>query len=321
MTTSFGSFMKDVRNDVGTSAVRLIQWAVRRLRHLLLSGLVLVAMAVVAVSFSVASFAIPALAGAVSSAAIWAAGSSVMSDLSADNRRLRSDLAVTHAQVLDLNHANDDLNRKNANLRGDLDVSRSNERRLIDDKIRLRADTEALKLANTELGDKLRRQRQAVDFRSGRIERRTARGAALSVAAIPLESVPVLGATTIIATAAWELSDLCQTLQDMNEIRSAFVEEPDRGIQDRVCGAMGLQMFRAREYADMSVPDCREAAISARQRILSLGDGTDLAEKEPLFRQTGFSEEVVRQAEAEFEQISRICNCIADLACDPERLQ
>ena len=72
-------------------------------------------------------------------------------------------------------------------------------------------------------------QRKAATRRFGtRLANRTKRVAAKSLAAIPAESIPILGIGILIADTGYELYAACETLRDVNQLYL------DLGVNDRV---------------------------------------------------------------------------------------
>ena len=70
----------------------------------------------------------------------------------------------------------------------------------------------------------------------------------------------------------------------------------------------------------MRESECRAEAEAARARVFELADRAR-DEVPDLFDSGGaFDVEIEQAAENEFVAISDICDCIADLACDPDEL-
>lgn len=69
------------------------------------------------------------------------------------------------------------------------------------------------------------------------IRARTKTLAAASVAAIPAETVPIIGVGSIIAVTAYELAVACENFNDLNEMYTEMeiYDAVDRGVLDEVC--------------------------------------------------------------------------------------
>ena len=141
-----------------------------------------------------------------------------------------------------------------------------------------------------------------------------------SVGAIPLESVPILGISTIIVTTAWELRDTCRTLDDMADLQAYLGQDPDMSFAARACDMVAIHSARVDYYGGMPESECRAKAEVARDRVFELAEHAR-AEAPHLIDETGvFDVEIEQAAEDEFMAINEICDCIADLACDPSQL-
>jgi hypothetical protein len=275
-----------------------LRLCVRLFAFLAAKVLFLLAVAAISLSFSIASFAIPALASLMSAATNWIVGSTAVATLT-ETRSLRQ-------QAQALQRSNQDITRRN--------------RTLAESNSDLAARNQRLATENTRLQDQISRQRRATAGAARRIGQRAVRTTTRSIAAIPLESVPILGVSTIIATTAWEIRDTCSTLDDMAELHRYFGEEPDTSFAARACETVSLHGARVAHYGDMRESECRAEAEAARARVFELADRAR-DEVPDLFDSGGaFDVEIGQAAENEFVAISDICDCIADLACDPDEL-
>lgn len=73
--------------------------------------------------------------------------------------------------------------------------------------------------------------RKTVAKRFGtRLIARTKRVAAASVAAIPAESLPIIGISVLVAATAYELYEACESMKDLDELYAG------RGMEDEVPG-------------------------------------------------------------------------------------
>ncbi len=275
-----------------------LRLCVRLFAFLAAKVLFLLAVAAISLSFSIASFAIPALASLMSAATNWIVGSTAVATLT-ETRSLRQ-------QAQALQRSNQDVTQRNRTLAAsNSDLTARNQR---------------LATENTDLQDQLSRQRRATSSAARRIGQRAVRTTTRSIAAIPLESVPILGISTIIATTAWEIRDTCSTLDDMAELQGYFGQEPDTSFAARACETVSLQGARVAHYGDMRESECRAEAEAARARVFELADRARVEVPDLLDSGGAFDVEIEQAAENEFVAISEICDCIADLACDPDEL-
>ena len=69
------------------------------------------------------------------------------------------------------------------------------------------------------------------------ITTRTKRLAVASIAAIPAESIPLIGIGTVVAITAYELTTSCQNLNDINELYASLdmTDEIETGVMNTVC--------------------------------------------------------------------------------------
>lgn len=247
-------------------------------------ALMILIVAAISLSLTIASFTIPALATAMAGAAKWMFGSTVV---------------VTAAEARDLRRTNQNLNRRNS------DLSTRNQR---------------LSTTNHQLERQISGHRQVTANTARRVGQRAVGTTTRSVAAIPIESVPMIGISTIIATTLWEIRDACRTLDDMAEIQKQLGLEPDPSFADKACNALPVQGARLDYYGNMTISECRAEAQAARDRIYHLA--TEISEEIPdlIEDMDRFDEETVQAADEEFEAINVICDCIADLICNPDDL-
>lgn len=277
---------------------RLLTLIARLFGFVVAKAAVLLIIITISLSLSIASFAIPALAAAMSSAAKWLLGSSAVMTVN-ESRRLRQ-------QVQSSQRSNQDLARQNATLTNqNRDLNASNQR---------------LATENNRLNDQLSRHRQATFHTARRMEQRAARSTMRNVGAIPLESVPILGISTIIVTTAWELRDTCRTLDDMADLQRYMGQEPDMSLAAHACDLVSVHSARIDHYGGMPVSDCRAEAEAARARVFELAEYAR-AEAPHLIDEAGvFNVEIEQAAEDEYTAIIEICDCIADLECDLDEI-
>lgn len=289
-----------------SSIVRLVA---RLFAFLAAKALLILAVLAISLSFSMASFVVPALSSAVGSAAAWVFGQTVVASVK-ETQRLRQRDQDFQKRNQDLSRRNRDLGERNGELiTRNQDLQRTNSQ--------LSTKIESLTSDNKQLRGRLSAHRKVTTEKALRIGQRAVRTSTRSIAAIPLESIPVLGVTTIIATTAWEIRDTCATLDDMAEIQRQLGQEPDWSLATRACEEVPLQGARVDHYGSMSVSECSANAEAARDRIFDLAEKMRNEVPDLLADENAFDTEIAQAANDEFEAINEICDCIADLACDP----
>lgn len=103
--------------------------------------------------------------------------------------------------------------------------------------------------------------------------------------------------------------------------RSPFRRHPQRGnVVPNNHDNIPLQGARLDHYGNMPVSECRANAEAARDRVFEFADQARDEVPDLLADENAFDSEVVQAANDEFEAINTICDCIADLLCDPEDL-
>lgn len=251
-------------------------------------ALMLSIVALFSLAMTIASFTIPALANLAYRAAALIPLARPVVVSPAESARIKQQNSRLQARNSELSRTNNQLSQRN----------------------------QQLNAANQNLERQAARQRQIASNSANRIKRRSAHLASRSIAAIPAESIPILGVTTIVATTAWDLSDACKTVRDMGEIQISLGLDPDEGMTEWVCEKLNLRGERANLYEQMTAAQCRMEATTARDRILELARSSR-DEIPPLIPDPNeFDSEILEIAEQEFDQINSICDCIADLACD-----
>lgn len=330
---------------VMSAGLRLLSRFIVLLAGKLITGFVVIAMML---SFSIASFAVPTLATAISNAATSLFGSTAvvtlteMQSLRQQNQALQRANREVTARNRTLAQQNEVLSTRNQRL-GDQQSRMQNQlraastqnaeldarnQRLVADQTQLEArnrtlasTNQRLTTDNTRLQSQIAGQKRQTAAAARRIGQRAVRTTTRSIAAIPLESVPIVGISTIIATTVWEIHDACRTLDDMTELQILFGEEPDKSFAEQACARVSsLQASRVGHYGRMSESKCRSEAEAARQRVYQLIEKAQENVPDLIADDTAFDAETERTAESEFLAISIICDCIADLNCDPEEL-
>lgn len=186
-------------------------------------------------------------------------------------------------------------------LRRELDVERRKAAGLAEEVSALEAQ---LKSANTQLSRSRRRMVEVtdelndlrgaralpktaikrIDGLTARIVQRAGINAARNLASMPLESLPVVGALTIVSVTALEVHDACQTASDMEELRRlANLPEVDASIVRKACakiptldGLGGLTLAQCREHEGKVLAELGpEAAAPIKHKCdcLELPDG------------------------------------------------
>lgn len=156
--------------------------------------------------------------------------------------------------VLNLATERDVLRRQN-------DELETRSRQLRDRVDELELETKKLSDENVRFRRQLNEGKNVIDRRSRRIGNIVLRTATRSVASIPLESVPVVGAFTIVAITALEVNDACATMEEMQHLRKlAGLPLQDSLMQD-ICDLVPTLPTSAR-YKDAR--ECRE-----HRRVLS----------------------------------------------------
>lgn len=291
--------------------------------RLLRYGVMMLVVAAVSLSFSIASFVIPGLATVMFRAASAIANTAVVgvqqaqhlrqrnAELRQINDRQRSINSSLSDSNVEHGRANRQLARQNTQLATtNTDLEARNARLAT-----MNADLEA---RNARLMREQEHRRAAVQSRAQRISNRSARATTRSVAMIPLESVPFLGAATIIATTSLDIHDTCATLEDMATLqRELGIDPPEDGVAAHICSAVPVAGRRADRYGDMTISECRAAAEEAHDEVLKL---TEQQIDLPPDEQEAFEDEVRELADEERVEITRICDCIARWGCDPAEL-
>ena len=241
-------------------------------------------------AMTIASFTIPALAKLAYGAADW---------------MFRQTAVMTVAESSNLRHSNRRLQAANSEL--------STRNRQLDESNR------QIRSTNQRLENQIARQRRVAATGANRIKRRSAIQATRSISAIPTESIPIIGITTIMAMTAWDIRDACRTIEDMSEIQTSLGEDPDDGFATRICDTLYLQRARSDHYRRMTVSQCRTEASATREQILEVARAAR-DEIPDLIDPVELDSEIMQVAQEEFDAINEICDCIADLACNIDDL-
>lgn len=213
-----------------------------------------------------------------------------------------------------------DLRQRNQRLEQRAQTLERERTRLAADNADLRSRNQQLVASNQHLERQLDTHRTRTRVTAQKVATRATRASTRSMAAIPVESVPLLGVSTIIATTVWDIHDTCRLLDDMDEILAGFGEQPVETAFKSLCDSIPLLDAHAKHYGRMTVAECRAEAVSARNRVYDLAR---LASEEipDLFEtDEDFDQDIRDAAEREFEIVNNICDCIADLICDVDSL-
>lgn len=125
---------------------------------------------------------------------------------------------------------------------------------------------------------------EQIDSLTKRIVQRSGVNAARNLASMPLESVPVVGALTIVSVTALEVYDACQTSAEMEDLRRlANLPDVDTSVIRSACAKMptiggldGLTLAECREHErNVLVELGTEAAMLIKDKCdcLELPDG------------------------------------------------
>lgn len=258
--------------------------------------------AFLSLGLSVASFAVPTLASVMSRVTAAIIGPPVVAT-AAETARFRREINTLRRQNATLNRQKTALTRGNENLR------RRN--------VTLSTNNRQLSGTNRQLQRQIGTNRRVVRSAATRIGGRAVRTATRSIAAIPIESVPILGVATIIATTAWEIRDVCRTLDDMAEIQREMGDEPESTWHALACNYASVGAARAQHFGEMSIVQCRAAANEVRSQWeqlakIVLEDAPDIMEAT-----YELDAEIMTAAEEEYKKVNTICDCIEDILCDP----
>lgn len=94
----------------------------------------------------------------------------------------------------------------------------------------------SLSARNAKLNQKFKKSAHIVKKVSRRIGKRTLRNIVENIAAIPGESVPLIGAAVVITITSIDLIDACNNMKDMDEIRSALNIQDEEDYSFKICG-------------------------------------------------------------------------------------
>jgi hypothetical protein len=108
-------------------------------------------------------------------------------------------------------------------------------------------------------------QVEKLDRITARIGRRSADNAVRNIASIPLESVPILGALTIVSVTALEIKDACQTLEDMEALR--IMAGRPASETDRVSQICSMIVRPPTLPSELTISQCRAHAKNIRAEL------------------------------------------------------
>ncbi|MDX1490812.1 MAG: hypothetical protein R3332_05960 [Pseudohongiellaceae bacterium] len=102
---------------------------------------------------------------------------------------------------------------------------------------RLRAELEIVKSENTMLRNRLATHKESVARVGQSITQRSKRLALYNITEASLGSVPIAGVTILVAGTVWELSQLCEGMNELEELyfELGLEEQPDSGVMEIVC--------------------------------------------------------------------------------------
>lgn len=211
--------------------------AVMRASRRLTIGLVVVAM----LAFNVLSFGFDVIGTVFETAARGLFGRSWVADMSLEVDELRRDRSRLEVEKARLSEER----RRLALHRNKLE----SENRRLKGRIAVEADEIAHARALRNKFDELGR----------RISLRTARGAARNISSMALESVPLVGAATVIAVTASEIRDACSTFNEMQELRKAAGFDPLDNLMADSCDYVPFASVELK-LNEISIEECRAQA-------------------------------------------------------------
>lgn len=185
---------------------------------------------------------------------------------------LRSELDVERQRAAQLDRQVEARDLRLAQLQSDLDLEKHKAARVADElalvRSRLRSATNELNQSRkqvvevaSQLDDLRRTPRlpdatvKQIDSLTNRIVRRSGINATRNLASMPLESVPVVGALTIVSVTALEIYDACQTAVEMQDLRQ-LASLPD--VDDTVVRAACAKVPTLGGFNDITLAQCRE---------------------------------------------------------------
>ena len=101
-------------------------------------------------------------------------------------------------------------------------TERKEKRVLRNEKDKLRKTLAQEQRKNLTLKSKNTKLSKSVDRTTRTIRRRALRSATLNLASMPIEAVPYIGVAVIVTSTAVEIRDLCQIIDDLDDLRSDF---------------------------------------------------------------------------------------------------
>lgn len=180
---------------------------------------------------SVASFASSLFETVTGLGSVLGVAGERLMQANAKTQTLEAEVATAKAGNKRLSDDLDAAKRKGADLDTKLKSISKRNVELLDEVAILRRDRLVTYRGNKRL------VQHAVSDTSERVARRTATGATRNLTATLGEAWPVYGIAVVVAATALELSDACQTMQDLHELDVAFNPEKANGAEvQEVCG-------------------------------------------------------------------------------------
>ncbi|WP_375699364.1 hypothetical protein [Pseudophaeobacter sp. TrK17] len=201
--------------------------------------------------------------------------------------QLDIDIEASEVRIKQLQEDLDVEKRKATKFADELTLSKS---RLKSTTIELDQSRQRMEVVTGKLEDLRKRPRlpnttvKRIDSLTNRIVQRSGVNAARNLASMPLESVPVVGALTIVSVTALEVHDACQTAVEMEELRRlANLPDVDASVIRSACakiptigGLDGLTLAECREHEGNVLAELGpEAAAPIKDKCdcLELPDG------------------------------------------------
>lgn len=98
------------------------------------------------------------------------------------------------------------------------------------------------------------KNKQAIVETAQRIKNRAAIAAGRNSAGVVAEAIPFVGIAAILGITAWDLTDYCSTMKDMDELQILMGEEPVNEDSNEVCGMELPTVEEVKEEVGKKVP-------------------------------------------------------------------
>ena len=141
---------------------------------------------------------------------------------------------------------------------------------------KLKKDNDKLKKSNSKLQTKnkglnttLAQHRKSTTTFTNKLKKRLVRNVAVNTGSVLTESVPFYGAAIVVGVTAMDVTDACNTMNDLNDLLQDVGQEPDQGTASTVCSSID-KIPTANQIADywLTGMDSLKADISAQLKSL-----------------------------------------------------